>query len=216
MKNIEIIEYENLKKTNQRFLKQYKRNLEVFLDSGWYVLGNQVRTFENEFSRYCGVENCIGVASGLDALIMALDAFSFPEGSEVLVPSNTYIASILAIVRSGLKPILVEPDLQTYNIDPYKIEENITSKTKVILVVHLYGKACQMDMICELAQKYNLEIVEDCAQAHGARFKGKIVGTFGVDCFSFYPTKNLGALGDAGAITTSYKKLSNKLRSLRN
>jgi dTDP-4-amino-4,6-dideoxygalactose transaminase len=216
MKNTKTIEYENLRRVNQKLFYEYKASFQDLLNSGWYILGNKVNLFENEFSNFCGVKKCIGVASGLDALIIALDAYSFPKGSEVIVPSNTYIATILAIVRSGLKPILVEPNLQTYNIDPHKIEERITLRTKAILVVHLYGKSCQMDLIMKLSKKYSLKVLEDCAQAHGAMFKEQKVGSFGVGCFSFYPTKNLGALGDAGAITTNNEKLAEKIISLRN
>jgi dTDP-4-amino-4,6-dideoxygalactose transaminase len=147
---------------------------------------------------------------------LALDAFKFPKDTEIIVPANTYIASILAILRNGFKPILVEPDLATYNIDINKIEEKITKKTKAILVVHLYGKACEMDAIITIAQKFDLKIIEDASQAHGAKYKKKMVGSFGVGCFSFYPTKNLGALGDAGAITADDEYLVKKFKSLRN
>lgn len=211
-----MIEYENLKKVNEELFTKYKSNFSEFIQSGWYILGKQVEIFEKEFSEFCNTKYCIGVASGLDALVLALDAFGFPKDSEVIVPSNTYIATILAIVRNGFKPVLVEPDIETYNIDPSKIEEKITSKTKAILVVHLYGKSCDMEPIVKLSEKYSLKIIEDCAQAHGAKYKDKMVGSFGVGCFSFYPTKNLGALGDAGAITTNDKQLFLKLKSLRN
>jgi len=211
-----MIEYENLKKVNEKLFDKYKDSFDNFIKSGWYVLGNQVNEFENKFANFCDIDYCVGVASGLDALILAIDAFDFPEGSEIIVPSNTYIATILAIVRNGFKPILVEPDIKTYNIDPNKIEEKITDKTKAILVVHLYGKTCEMDKITDISNKYDLEIIEDCAQAHGAKFKGKKVGSFGVGCFSFYPTKNLGALGDAGAITCDDEKYMQKIKSLRN
>jgi len=211
-----MIEYENLRKVNEQFFEGYRKKLNEVLQSGWYILGKQVENFEIEFAAYLGVKHCIGVASGLDALILALDAMEFEKGSEVLVPSNTYIATILAIVRCGLKPVLVEPDIQTYNIDPLKIEEKISSRTKAIMPVHLYGKSCNMDPIMAIAQKYNLVVIEDCAQAHGAMYKNKKVGTFGIGCFSFYPTKNLGALGDAGAIVTDNDALAEKLRALRN
>ncbi len=211
-----MIEYENLKKVNERFFEEYKKAFEEVLNSGWYVLGENVKKFEEEFAKYLGVKYCIGVASGLDALILAIDALDLPDNSEIIVPSNTYIATILAVVRNGLKPILVEPDIQTYNIDPTKIEEKITEKTKAIIVVHLYGKPCDMDPILTLAKKYNLHIIEDVAQAHGAKYKGKKTGTFGIGCFSFYPTKNLGALGDAGAIVTNDEILAEKIKALRN
>ncbi|MDD3597482.1 DegT/DnrJ/EryC1/StrS family aminotransferase [Sulfuricurvum sp.] len=211
-----MIEYENLGRVNEILFDKYQEKFKEFLQSGWYVLGNNVATFEREFASYCDVQSCVGVASGLDALILAIDAFAFPKESEIIVPSNTYIATILAIVRNGFKPVLVEPDILTYNIDPKKIEEKITPKTKAILVVHLYGKACDMDSIIDIANKYDLKIIEDAAQAHGAMYKGKKVGSFGIGCFSFYPTKNLGALGDAGAITLDDTFLEQKLRALRN
>ena len=211
-----MIEYENLKKVNEKLFREYEERFEKFLKSGWYILGDNVDQFEKQFSNFCGVNQCVGVASGLDALILAIDAFEFPKGSEIIVPSNTYIASIIAIARNGFKPILVEPDIKTYNIDATKIQKSITKKTKAILVVHLYGKACEMDNISVIASKFHLKIIEDCAQAHGAKFKDQNVGSFGVGCFSFYPTKNLGALGDAGAITCNDLKYTQKLRSLRN
>jgi len=211
-----MIEYENLKLVNEKLFNQYKENFDEFLQSGWFVLGNNVTNFEHEFAKFCGTTHCVGVASGLDALILAIDAFNFPKESEIIVPSNTYIATILAIVRNGFKPVLVEPDIHTYNIDPSKIEEKITNKTKAILVVHLYGKACDMDPIIAIANQYDLKIIEDVAQAHGAIYKEKKVGSFGVGCFSFYPTKNLGALGDAGAITTNDEQLAQTFKSLRN
>lgn len=211
-----MIEYENLKLVNQKLFDKYKESFDKFLNSGWFVLGEQVAQFEEDFARFNNTKHCIGVASGLDALILAIDAFKFPKNSEIIVPSNTYIATILAIVRNGFKPILVEPDINTYNIDPNKIEEKITENTKAILVVHLYGKSCDMDKICSIASKYDLKIIEDVAQAHGAKYKDKMVGTFGVGCFSFYPTKNLGALGDAGAITCDDENYMKKIKSLRN
>ena len=211
-----MIEYENLRMANEKLFDKYKESFNKFLNSGWFVLGEQVKKFEENFASFCNVKHCIGVASGLDALILAIDAYKFPKNSEIIVPSNTYIATILAIVRNGFKPVLVEPDINTYNIDPNKIEEKITKNTRAIIVVHLYGKACNMDKICSIANKYDLKIIEDVAQAHGAKFKDKIVGSFGIGCFSFYPTKNLGALGDAGAITTNDENLAKMFRSLRN
>ena len=211
-----MIEYENLKKVNEKLFDEYRESFSSFIESGWYVLGKNVAQFEDEFSTFCTTTHCIGVASGLDALILAIDAFDFPKGSEVIVPSNTYIATILAIVRNGFKPVLVEPNIETYNIDASKIEEKITEKTKAILVVHLYGKSCEMDTINKIAIKHKLEVIEDCAQAHGAKYKGKKVGSFGIGCFSFYPTKNLGALGDGGAITCNDDNYMKKIKSLRN
>jgi len=211
-----MIEYENLKKVNEKLFDKYEDNFKMFLESGWYILGEQVKRFEEKFANFCQTTYAVGVASGLDALILAIDAFDFPRESEIIVPSNTYIATILAIVRNGFKPVLVEPDIQTYNIDPKKIEEKITNKTKAILVVHLYGKACEMDTIINISKKYNLKLIEDCAQAHGSMYKGQKVGSFGVGCFSFYPTKNLGALGDGGAITCNNEGYMRKIKSLRN
>jgi len=210
------IEYESLYNSNKRFNDAYLQAFRSVLESGWYILGNKVKTFEDEFAHFTHTKHCIGVASGLDALMLALKAYDLPMGSEVIVPSNTYIASILAILHCNLKPILVEPQLDTYNINPALIEEKITTNTKAIMVVHLYGKPCNMDPIMEIAERFQLALIEDCAQAHGARFKNKHVGTFGTGAFSFYPTKNLGALGDAGAITTFDDELARKLRSLRN
>ena len=211
-----MIEYENLSLVNKKLFKNYEYSFNNFLKNGWYILGSQVKNFEDKFAKFCNTKSCVGVASGLDALILAIDAFKFSKGSEIIVPANTYIASILAIIRNGFKPILVEPDITTYNIDCNKIEEKINKNTKAILVVHLYGKSCEMDAIMSIAKKYNLKIFEDASQAHGAKYKGKMVGSFGVGCFSFYPTKNLGALGDAGAITTDDQHLEKKFRSLRN
>ncbi len=206
-----IIEYENLGKVNHPFFAAYKTVFDEALTSGWYILG------KNEFANYIGTKNCIGVASGLDALCLALRCFEFPAGSEVIVPSNTYIATILSIVQNGLRPVLVEPDINTYNIDPQKIEEKITSKTRAIMLVHLYGKCCQMDAILDIAKKNNLHVIEDCAQSHGSKYKGKVSGSFGdFGAHSFYPTKNLGALGDAGAITTNDDSMTEKLKALRN
>ncbi|OFZ01660.1 MAG: aminotransferase [Bacteroidetes bacterium RIFCSPLOWO2_12_FULL_31_6] len=212
-----MIDYENLGKLNQPFFEQFEKSFHDTLTSGWYVLGKNVENFEKEFAAYIGSKLCLGVASGLDALILALKSFDFKSGDEVIVPSNTYIATILAIMHAGLKPVLVEPDINTYNIDPLKIEEKITSRTRAILVVHLYGKSCEMDKIISICKKHELKLVEDCAQSHGAKFKNKQTGTFGdFGCFSYYPTKNLGAIGDAGSITTDNIALFEKIKKLRN
>ncbi|WP_027327695.1 DegT/DnrJ/EryC1/StrS family aminotransferase [Helicobacter pametensis] len=211
-----MIEYENLYKSNQKLFEEYCKSFEDFLQSGWFVLGNQVSEFEKEFASFVGSKHCIGVASGLDAMILAIDALGLDQGSEIIVPSNTYIATIMAIIRNGMKPVLVEPDILTYNIDPQKIEEQITSKTKALLIVHLYGKPAKMDVIQQICQQHKIALLEDCAQAHDARFKDRQVGSFGIGCFSFYPTKNLGALGDGGAITTDDDDLAEKLKALRN
>jgi dTDP-4-amino-4,6-dideoxygalactose transaminase len=212
-----MIEYENLGKVNEPFFAELRRTFSETLESGWYILGRNVELFEREFADYCGAAHCIGVASGLDALVLSLKAFAFPAGSEVLVPSNTYIATILAIIQSGLKPVLVEPDLATYNIDPARIEEKITGATVAMMAVHLYGKVCDMERITQIGRRHGLRIFEDCAQAHGANMHGKKAGTFG-DCaaFSFYPTKNLGALGDAGAVLTDDSDCAARIRMLRN
>jgi len=212
-----IIEYESLGKTNSGFEQEYFSAFKEVMQSGWYILGKQVADFEKAFANYCGTSYCIGVASGLDAIILSLRALDLPDDAEVIVPSNTYIASILGVINAGYQPVLVEPDLATYNIDPEKIEEAITHKTKAILVVHLYGKMCDMTKISLIAQKYGLKVVEDCAQAHGAIHCGIKAGNWSdAGAFSFYPTKNLGALGDAGAITTNDPILAEKLMCLRN
>jgi dTDP-4-amino-4,6-dideoxygalactose transaminase len=212
-----MIEYENLAKLNEPFLEDFKKAFDKTLRSGWYILGNALTQFENEFAAYCGTECCAGVANGLDALTIALKSLDFQTGEEVLVPSNTYIATILAILHAGLKPVLVEPDILTYNIDPFKLEEKITQRTRAILVVHLYGKLCHMEEIMKIAEKHDLKVIEDCAQAHGASFAGKKAGSFGdFGAFSFYPTKNLGALGDAGALTTRQRSLHTRVTTLRN
>jgi dTDP-4-amino-4,6-dideoxygalactose transaminase len=212
-----MIEYENLGKLNGPFFKAYKRSFKEVLNSGWYILGDKVTLFEQEFANYCGSKFCSGVANGLEALILSLQTFQFEKGDEVIVPSNTYIATILAIVHCGLKPVLVEPDISTYNIDPDKITEKINARTRAILVVHLYGKVCKMDAIMALAGIHGLKVVEDCAQAHGATYKKQKAGSFGhFGAFSFYPTKNLGALADAGAVTTNDFQLHESIRSLRN
>jgi dTDP-4-amino-4,6-dideoxygalactose transaminase len=212
-----MIEYENLGKVNKPFFEDFHRSFLSTLESGWYVLGNNVTVFESDFSEYIGVNYGIGVANGLDALLLALMALNLKPGDEVIVPSNTYIATIIAIIRAGLIPIMVEPDLRTYNIDPSQIEQNISNKTRVIIVVHLYGKTCEMDPILAICKQYNLKLLEDCAQSHGAMYKGKKAGSFGdLGCFSFYPSKNLGALGDAGAILCNSKDLADKVKQLRN
>lgn len=212
-----MIEYENLSKANQSFFDEYRQAFDQVMQGGWYVLGSAVKNFEQAFAAYCGAQHCIGVANGLDALMLALKAYNFERGDEVLVPSNTYIATILSIVQNGLQPVLVEPDIQTYNIDPANIEAQITPRTKAIMVVHLYGKLCDMAAINAIAEKHNLIVIEDCAQAHGAAFNGKRAGNWGhFGAFSFYPTKNLGAIGDAGALTCNDDSLKNKISTLRN
>jgi len=212
-----MIPYENLYKSNHVFFEDYQKVFNETLNSGWYILGKQVQEFEKEYADFCGLEHCVGVANGLDALTISLRSLNLQKGDEVIVPSNTYIATILAIVNNGLKPVLVEPNIHTYNIDPTLIEQSITSKTKAIMVVHLYGKTCEMDPINELAKKYKLKVIEDCAQAHGAKYKGNIAGSLGdYGAHSFYPTKNLGALADAGAITCNSVEESEAFKELRN
>jgi len=211
------MEYEDLGKVNEPFFPAFNRVFDEVLRSGWYILGNHVKEFERDFALYCGSSFCCGVANGLDALLLALKVCAFDKGDEVIVPSNTYIATILAILHAGLRPVLAEPDISTYNIDPDRIEEKITGRTRAILVVHLYGKLCAMDRILPIARKKNLKVIEDCAQAHGASFKNKKAGSFGdLGAFSFYPTKNLGALADAGAVTTSDELLYQSVHGLRN
>ncbi|HVK49826.1 MAG TPA: DegT/DnrJ/EryC1/StrS family aminotransferase, partial [Pseudobacter sp.] len=212
-----MIEYENLGKANAEFFEDYRKAFDNVLQSGWYVLGQQVKQFETEFAQYCGAPHAAGLANGLDALILSLRALGCKAGDEVILPSNTYIATILAVMHNGCTPVLVEPDIATYNIDPAKIEEKITPRTKAILVVHLYGKICAMDRIMAIAQKHKLFVVEDCAQAHGASLKGSKAGTFGdYGAWSFYPTKNLGAIGDAGAITCKDEESLTAITTLRN
>lgn len=183
----------------------------------WYIEGIEDENFENAFAKYCNTDYCVGVGNGLDALMLALKALDIREGDEVIVPSNTYIATALAVTYVGARPIFVEPDIKTFNINPNLIETAITSRTKAIMPVHLYGQPCDMDPIMKIAKKYNLFVVEDCAQSHGATYKGKIVGSFGDAAgFSFYPGKNLGALGDAGATVTNREDVAKKVRALGN
>lgn len=198
------------------YKEEYNDAVLKTLESGWYILGKNVVSFERNFAEYIGVEYCLGLNSGLDALILAFRVLNLPKDSEIIVPANTYIASVLGITENHLTPIFVEPD-KYYNIDANKIEENITDKVRAILVVHLYGQPANIEKVMEIAEKYNLYVVEDCAQAHGAEFKGKKVGSFGdIGCFSFFPTKNLGAFGDGGAIATNNSGIAEKIRLLRN
>ncbi|MBS7564198.1 DegT/DnrJ/EryC1/StrS family aminotransferase [Mucilaginibacter sp. Bleaf8] len=212
-----MIPYENLLEVNKSFTDAFRQQFDDFLSSGWYILGKQVNQFEEQFAKWNESAHCVGVANGLDALSLSLQACAFAPGDEVIVPSNTYIATILSILNNNLTPVLVEPDIRTYNINPELIEQAITPKTRAIMVVHLYGKCCDMDAILAIKNKYNLVLIEDCAQAHGAAYKNQKAGTFGeFGAFSFYPTKNLGALGDAGAVTTSNSQTANIIRQLRN
>jgi dTDP-4-amino-4,6-dideoxygalactose transaminase len=212
-----MIEYESLVNSNAIFMKDLEVAASRVIRGGWYVLGQEVMAFEQEFAQYLGVKHCIGVANGLDTLILSLEALNLPKDSEVLVASNTYIATILAIVRAGHKPVLVEPELETFNMDPARMGLALTSDTRAICVTHLFGKTCRMDVIGAFAREHGLKIIEDCAQSHGAKLGGQMTGTFGdAGCFSFYPTKNLGALGDAGAIVTNDDVLADRLRHTRN
>lgn len=203
------MEHELDAELREAFESVYKRS--------WYIGGVEDETFEKAFAEYCNVNYCVGTGNGLDALMLALKALDINEGDEVIVPSNTFIATVLAVTYAGATPVFVEPDLRTYNIDASKIEDAITDKTKAIMPVHLYGQACEMDKIVEIANKNGLYIIEDCAQAHGATYKGQKVGCFGEAAgFSFYPGKNLGALGDAGATICNNKELTDKIRALGN
>jgi dTDP-4-amino-4,6-dideoxygalactose transaminase len=212
-----MIEYESLVRSNSAYMAELEDAALRVIRSGWYVLGQEVSAFEAEFAQYVGAKHCIGVANGLDALILSIEALDLPRGSEILVASNTYIATILAIVRAGHQPILVEPELETFNMDPANLAGSITPNTRAVCVTHLFGKSCRMDAICAFAQAHGLKIIEDCAQSHGAKLAGRMTGTFGdAGCFSFYPTKNLGAIGDAGAIVTNDDALADRLRYTRN
>ncbi len=216
-----MIPFLDLKNINQQYRDELIQACTRVIDSGWYIGGEELENFEKRFAAYCGAKYAIGVANGLDALILTLRAWKelgkLQEGDEVIVPSNTYIASILAITANNLTPVLVEPNLNTYNIDPEQIKQAITSKTRVILPVHLYGHLADMPEIMAIAKQYSLLVLEDSAQSHGAQLEGKKAGVWGDAAgFSFYPGKNLGALGDAGAITTNDIELADMLRALRN
>ena len=216
-----MISFLDLKNINQQYRQQLIEACTRVIDSGWYIGGTELEQFEQNFAKYCGTQYAIGVANGLDALILTLRAWKelgkLQDGDEVIVPSNTYIASILAISANQLKPVLVEPNPNTFNLDPTKIEAALTDKTKVILPVHLYGQLAAMPEIMAIAEKYNLLVLEDSAQSHGAALHNKKADNWGhASGFSFYPGKNLGALGDAGAITTNDAELANMLKALRN
>ena len=210
-----MIKFLDLQKINAIYQEQFQQKLKLVLDSGWFILGNEVKEFERNFANYCDAKHCIGVANGLDALILILKGYielgKLQKADEIIVPSNTYIATILAILQADLVPVLVEPDTETYNINPDLIEAKITFKTKAIMPVHLYGQLCEMKKINAIAKQHKLLVIEDAAQAHGLRFEGN-----NAKGFSFYPGKNLGALGDGGAITTNDDELAKVLFSLRN
>ena len=212
-----MIKFLDLEKINNRFRKEIDERIKNILDKGWYLQGEENDKFSKHFAEYCGVKYVLGVANGLDALRLIIKASGFGEGDEIIVPANTYIATILAISDNGCTPVLVEPNINTYNIDPDKIEAAITPRTKAIMVVHLYGQAVQMQKVWDLAKKYNLKVFEDCAQAHGAIYQNKRIGSLSdAGAFSFYPGKNLGALGDAGAIATNDEDLYLRAKALAN
>lgn len=216
-----MIPFLDLKAINQQHRQALIEAATRVIDSGWYVLGQEVKAFEQEFASYCGTQHCVGVANGLDALVLTLRAWKelgkLKEGDEVIVPANTYIASILAITENRLKPVLVEPDAQSYNLCLQNVRQAITSKTKAIVAVHLYGQLAPMKAIMDLADQHKLLVMEDSAQAHGATVDGKRAGNWGhASGFSFYPGKNLGALGDAGAMTTNDAELAQTVRALGN
>lgn len=212
-----MIEYESLARSNQPYMAELEAAAARVIRGGWYVLGQEVSAFESEFAAYVGVKHCVGVANGLDALILSVEALDLPSDSDILVASNTYIATILAIIRAGHRPVLVEPELETFNMDPARLAQAMTANTRAICVTHLFGKTCRMDAIGAFAREHDLRVVEDCAQSHGARLGTQMTGTFGdAGCFSFYPTKNLGAFGDAGAIVTNDDALADRLRHTRN
>ncbi len=215
------ISFLDIKKINAQYRQDLVAAATRVIDSGWYILGSEVEGFEKEFAQYCKAKHCVGVSNGLDALILILYAYKhlgvMKDGDEVIVPANTFIASILAISQAGLKPVLVEANKNTLNIDVTLIEQHITPKTKAIMAVHLYGQAADMDVINDIAKRHGLKVVEDAAQAHGALYKGRITGSLGDAAgFSFYPGKNLGALGDGGAVTTNDEALAQAIKALRN
>ena len=216
-----MIKFLDLQKINQQYSEEIKDELNRVFDSGWYLQGKENESFEENYSNYIGTKHTIGVANGLDALRLIVRAYIemgiIQEGDEIIVPANTYIASILAITDNRLKPVFVEPDINTYQIDDSLIEQAITSKTKAIMIVHLYGQCAYTEKIGELCKKYNLKLIEDNAQAHGCLFKGKKTGSLGDAAgHSFYPGKNLGALGDGGAVTIDNDDLADVIRSLAN
>ena len=211
------VPYLSFEAINSKIKAEILSSFESFFDNRWYILGEQVKKFEEEYALFNQVKNCIGVSNGLDALHIALKTLGIVAGDEVIVPSNTYIATVLAVSYVGATPVFVEPDINTYNIDPSQIEAAITPKTKAIMPVHLYGQSCEMDQIMTTSQKHNLYVIEDNAQSQGATYKGKLTGSWGdINGTSFYPGKNLGALGDAGAITTNNSELARRASILRN
>lgn len=212
-----MIEFENLRDVNELFFNDFKHNFNNVLNTGVFVNGSYVKRFEKSFSEFVGTEFCVGCGSSYDALLLSLKALDLKRASEVIVPANSHISIVHAVLNAGLRPVLAEPDPVSLNIDPLKIEEKITIDTKAVITVHQYGKTCNMDAILEIAAKNNLKIIEECSQAHGAKFKNKTAGSFGIAAaFGFDPTKILGALGDAGAVTTNNREVALKLDILRN
>ena len=211
------IPFVSFKPMERELDKELREAFNRVFERSWYIEGKEDEEFEKTFAKYCDSKYCVGAGNGLDALMLALKALDIKQGDEVIVPSNTYIATALAVTYVGATPVFVEPDIRTFNIDPNNIERVISEKTKAIMPVHLYGQPCDMDPIMEIAKKHNLYVIEDCAQAHGATYKGKVIGSFGNAAgFSFYPGKNLGALGDAGATVTNDEELAKKVRALGN
>jgi dTDP-4-amino-4,6-dideoxygalactose transaminase len=216
-----MIKFLDLQLINDKYKEDILDGINRVVESGWFILGTETDQFEKEFAEFCGVSHCIGVANGLDALTLILRAYlldgTMNSGDEIIVPANTYIATVLAVSANGLAPVLTEPDFESFIIDPDAAERNITERTKAIMPVHLYGQISGMEQILKLAQRYNLKVIEDAAQSHGAKFNGQRAGSFGDAAgFSFYPGKNLGALGDGGAVTTNDENLANMIRALRN
>ncbi|MBQ1818478.1 MAG: DegT/DnrJ/EryC1/StrS family aminotransferase [Clostridia bacterium] len=211
-----MVDFVKLKRQYDLFAPEYEEAALRALRSGWYIMGHELETFEAQFAGYTGGGYCVGLNSGLDALMLAVRALGIGPGDEVIVPANTYIASILGVTENGATPVFVEPD-RFFCMDADRIGAAVTSRTKAILPVHLYGQPCDMEAICATAKKYGLYVIEDCAQSHGARLNGRLTGTFGtIGCFSFYPTKPLGALGDSGAVITNDPALAARVRKLRN